>query len=60
MESQDKLKKDEEKDEFVESLNLTTEKIKEDLDKTKEIEGFPVEDKDDINIVLDWAMSKGD
>jgi DNA modification methylase len=48
MESQDKLNKEEEKDEFVESLNLTPKKIKEDMDKMKEMEGFPLGDDDDI------------
>ena len=48
MDSQNKLRKDEEKDEFVESLNLTPKKIKEDMEKMKEIEGFPKGDDDDI------------
>lgn len=37
-----------EKDEFVESLNLTDEKIKEDLEKMRSIEGFPIGDVEDI------------
>ena len=36
---QDKLV--EEKDEFIESLALTTEKIREDMEKMRDIEGFP-------------------
>src|SRR3989338_4126214 len=48
MDSQNKLRKDEEKDEFVESLNLTPEKIKEDMEKMKSVEGFPKGDDDDI------------
>jgi DNA modification methylase len=47
MENQDKLK-EEEKDEFVEELNLTPEKIKEDLEKIKLVEGFPIGDDEDI------------
>ena len=35
-------------DEFVKSLNLTDEKIKEDLEKMKDIEGFPLGDTEDI------------
>jgi DNA modification methylase/predicted RNA-binding Zn-ribbon protein involved in translation (DUF1610 family) len=38
----------EEKDEFVESLQLTTEKIREDLEKMKVLEGFPIGDIEDI------------
>lgn len=37
-----------EKDEFVESLNLTPEKIREDLEKMRDIEGFPIGDVEDI------------
>lgn len=43
---QDKLI--EEKDEFVESLNLTPEKIKEDFESVKSIEGFPKGEDEDI------------
>jgi hypothetical protein len=46
MNSQEKLF--EEKDEFVESLNLTTEKIREDMQRIKEINGFPIGDDEDI------------
>lgn len=35
-------------DEFVESLNLTSIKIHEDLDKMRDIEGFPIGDVEDI------------
>ena len=38
----------EEKDEFVESLNLTPEKIKQDMEQMKSIEGFPIGDDEDI------------
>ena len=43
---QDKLVDD--KDEFVESLELTPEKIREDLEKMRDIEGFPIGDVEDI------------
>ena len=43
---QDKLVND--KDEFVESLELTPEKIREDLEKMRDIEGFPIGDVEDI------------
>jgi DNA modification methylase len=46
MAHQDKLT--EEKDEFVESLSLTPEKIRADLEKMRDIEGFPVGDSEDI------------
>ena len=39
---------DDKEDEFVKSLNLTEEKIKEDLEKMREIEGFPLGDVEDI------------
>ena len=38
----------EEKDDFVESLNLTPEKIREDLEKMRDVEGFPIGDVEDI------------
>lgn len=38
----------EEKDEFIESLDLTPEKILEDLEKVRDIEGFPIGDVEDI------------
>ena len=47
MESQNKLS-EKEKDEFVEELNLTPEKIKEDMEKMKGVEGFPIGDDEDI------------
>ena len=37
-----------EKDEFVESLNLTPEKIRQDMESMKGVEGFPIGDDDDI------------
>lgn len=37
-----------EDDEFVKSLNLTEEKILEDLEKMRDIEGFPIGDVEDI------------
>ncbi|MDR3292428.1 MAG: site-specific DNA-methyltransferase [Methanobrevibacter sp.] len=37
-----------ETDEFIESLNLTPEKIREDLEKMRNIEGFPIGDVEDI------------
>ena len=46
MAHQGKLTK--EKDEFIESLNLTPEKIREDLEKMSDIEGFPIGDVEDI------------
>ena len=46
MSHQDKLT--EEKDEFVESLSLTPEKIREDLEKMRDVEGFPIGDIEDI------------
>lgn len=39
---------DDKEDEFVKSLNLTEDKIKEDLEKMREIEGFPLGDVEDI------------
>lgn len=39
---------DDKEDEFVKSLNLTDEKIKEDLEKMRDIEGFPLGDVEDI------------
>lgn len=39
---------DDKEDEFVKSLNLTEEKIKEDLEKMRKIEGFPLGDVEDI------------
>lgn len=39
---------DNKEDEFVKSLNLTDEKIKEDLEKMRDIEGFPIGDVEDI------------
>ena len=42
MASQEKLY--EEKDEFVESLHLTPEKIREDMQRVKDIDGFPIGD----------------
>ncbi|MBU1622970.1 MAG: site-specific DNA-methyltransferase [Nanoarchaeota archaeon] len=47
MENQNKLS-EKEKDEFVEELNLTPEKIKEDMEKMKGVEGFPIGDDEDI------------
>ena len=47
MENQNKLT-EEEKDEFVEELNLTQEQIKKDMEEMKSIEGFPIGDDDDI------------
>jgi DNA modification methylase len=47
MENQNKLS-EEEKDEFIEELNLTPEKIKEDMEKMKSVEGFPIGDDEDI------------
>ncbi len=44
--AQDRLIK--EKDEFVESLHLTPEKIREDLEKMRDVEGFPIGDLEDI------------
>ena len=38
----------EEKDEFVESLHLTPKKIREDMEKMKDIDGFPIGDDEDI------------
>ena len=38
----------EEKDEFVDSLNLTQEKIKQDMEQMKSVEGFPIGDDEDI------------
>jgi len=38
----------EKKDEFIESLNLTPEKIREDLENMRDIEGFPIGDVEDI------------
>lgn len=46
MSYQDKLT--EEKDEFVESLGLTPEKIRADLEKMRDIDGFPKGEADDI------------
>jgi len=46
MNTQDKLY--EEKDEFVELLHLTPEKIREDMQKMKDIDGFPIGDDEDI------------
>ena len=43
---QDKLVN--EKDKFVESLNLTPEKIREDLENMRDVEGFPIGDVEDI------------
>jgi DNA modification methylase len=43
---QDKLVN--EKDEFVESLHLTPEKIREDLEKMRDVKGFPIGDIEDI------------
>ena len=37
-----------EEDEFVKSLNLNDDKIKEDFEKMKDIEGFPLGDVEDI------------
>ena len=37
-----------EDDEFIKSLNLTEEKILEDLEKMRDIEGFPIGDVEDI------------
>ncbi len=37
-----------EKDEFVGSLQLTPEKIREDLEKMRDVEGFPIGDVEDI------------
>lgn len=39
---------DEKEDEFVKSLNLTDEKIKDDLESMRNIEGFPIGDVEDI------------
>ena len=39
---------DDKEDEFVKSLNLTDDKIKEDLEKMRNIEGFPLGDVEDI------------
>ena len=39
---------DNKEDEFVKSLNLTDDKIKEDLEKMRSIDGFPLGDVDDI------------
>ena len=39
---------DNKEDEFVKSLNLTDAKIKEDLEKMRDIEGFPIGDVEDI------------
>jgi DNA modification methylase len=47
MEQQHKLSEDQ-KDEFIEELNLTPEQIKKDMEEMKSIEGFPIGDDDDI------------